>query len=137
MHRNGVSAADAFMSCPRYDLCSANDCPLDPAAALHGGPRHHEPDEEACRASRRTRERGATAHGLPAGFALLPHEREREARRARWEALPPEERVRRAAGLWRGPGPILTGLLEVVRPVRPNVARGDTRSREPVSGRVP
>jgi hypothetical protein len=107
-----MSRTELFRSCPRFGACCANDCPLDPAAALHGGPRHHEPDEEACRASRRTRERVATAHGLPARFALLRHERERDARRARWEALPLEEQERRTAGLWRGPGPVLTGVGE-------------------------
>jgi hypothetical protein len=107
-----VSAAAPFMSCHRYGYCSANDCPLDPDAAMHGGRHQAEPGEEMCRASRCTRERVATAHGLPAGFALFPRERERDARRARWEALPLEEQKRRAAGLWRGSGPVLTGAGE-------------------------
>jgi hypothetical protein len=79
--RTGRAPREPFTSCPRYGYCSANDCPLDPAAALHGGPRHAEPGEEQqCRATRRVRERVAVAHGLPASFALHRREWLRDAR---------------------------------------------------------
>lgn len=98
----GVPTAPPFLSCPRFDSCACNACPLDPDSALHGGPRAALPDEERCRATRTVRERIAAARGLPARFALLPGERERDARRARWAALPPEVKERRKAGLLRG-----------------------------------
>jgi hypothetical protein len=85
-----------FESCPRFEGCSCNVCPLDPLAALHGGPRLALAGEEPCRVSRDARERVAVAHGYPPAWGWLPKEQRREKRRAAWAALPPEERVRRA-----------------------------------------
>jgi hypothetical protein len=125
-----------FVACPRYSSCSCNECPLDAMAAMHGGMRHALENEEPCRARRATREAIAAKHGLPAGFALLPHEREHDARRARWEALPVEEQERRKAGLRRGSGPILTGVCEGTSTRRDEVAPNAPRSQNPVSREV-
>jgi hypothetical protein len=121
-----------FMSCPRYQSCSANDCPLDPEAAMHGGRHAALPGEEVCRASRRVRERVAAAHGLPVGFALLPRERARDGRRAAWLALPAAVREQRAAGLWRGSGPRKSGFGEVTALGGPLGSPSDAPSRIPV-----
>jgi len=127
---------EAPFSCPRYSSCACNDCPLDGMAAMHGGTRHALDNEKPCRAHRATRETIAAKHGLPAGFALLPRERKRDASRARWEALPPEERERRKAGLWRGRGPVLTGVGEGTSAGRADVAPDAPRSEDPVSKRA-
>jgi hypothetical protein len=132
-----MAVLPAFMSCPHYHSCSANDCPLDPDAAMHGGRRFSLPGEEVCRARRRVRERVAAGAGLPPGFALLLHERVRAARRAAWKALPAEERKRRAAGLWRGAGPVQTGICEVMALERPPGTPGGGRSGAPVCMEVP
>lgn len=87
------------MSCPRFEACSCNECPLDPLAAMHGGSHQHLEGEEQCRARRSSRERIAVAHGLPAAWALLPRERANDARREWFAALPAEERERRADAL--------------------------------------
>jgi hypothetical protein len=123
-------------SCPRFSSCACNECPLDPLAAMHGGTRHVLENEEPCRARRATREAIAAKHGLPAGYALLPDEREHDARQARWEALPAEEQERRKAGLWRGPGPVLTGVCEETTTGRDDVAPDAPRSKGSVSERA-
>jgi hypothetical protein len=124
-------------TCPRFNHCACNDCPLDSMAAMHGGTRHVLENEEPCRARRATREAIAAKHGLPAGFALLPHERDGDARRARWEALPLEEQEHRAAGLRRGPGPILTGVCEGTTTGRDDVPPDAPRSSGPVRSENP
>jgi hypothetical protein len=88
-----------FESCPRFERCSCNDCPLDPMSAMHGGPRLALRGEERCRASRVAREAVAVAHGHPAAWGWVPREIRREVRRARWLALPAEERERRREAL--------------------------------------
>ncbi len=88
-----------FESCPRFEGCSCNVCPLDPLSALHGGPRVALPGEETCRASQAAREAVAVAYGYPAAWGWLPREARRDRARARWLALPPEERERRRGRL--------------------------------------
>jgi hypothetical protein len=99
-----------FRSCPRFSDCSCNDCPLDPDAALHGGPRKARPGEMRCRATRSTRERIAMAHGYDQQWALLPGEDRPRGRRAGWINMAPEARARRLAGLTRAPGRPLMAL---------------------------
>jgi hypothetical protein len=91
-----------YEECPSFNDCNANDCPLDPLAAIHGGPRVALPGAEVCKATKASRERIAREHGLLASWAWLPRELEAEARRSRWEKLPDAERQRRAASLKRG-----------------------------------
>jgi hypothetical protein len=93
-----------YIQCPSYQSCACNDCPLDPDAGLHGGPHRAVHGEDECRATRQTRERLASAHGLPTSWALLPCEVEHDRRSATWARLTPEQRARRTAGLWRGLG---------------------------------
>jgi hypothetical protein len=125
--------AAPYLSCPRFECCSANDCPLDPESAMHGGPRQSVLGEETCRAHRAVRERVAAAHGLPLGFALLPHERERDAHRARWMALPPEVRERRTAGLRRGTALPWTGVFQERAVGRSAGTPGEVPEKSPVS----
>jgi hypothetical protein len=91
-----------YESCPSFKSCVCNDCPLDPLAAIHGGPRMAIDGEEECKATKASRERIARAHGLLASWSWLPRELEAEARRSRWEKLADTERKRRAASLNRG-----------------------------------
>lgn len=128
----------AYYSCPRFDSCSCNDCPLDPQAAMHGGSCRAVDGEEECRARRTVRERVASDAGLPAGFALLPRERNSDARRAAWTALPAdvqaqrrgqlEEARRRASALKE------TGVLEATSSQRGNGADDALGVQSPVSG---
>jgi hypothetical protein len=90
--------------CPRFDACSANDCPLDPNAALHGGPCAALAGEMRCRATRSVRERIALAHGYDRHWALLPGEERPAGRRAGWAGMTPDARARRLAGLRKAPG---------------------------------
>lgn len=131
-----MSTLRAFESCPRFQSCNANDCPLDPDAALHGGRRSSLPGEEPCRAQRVVRERIASAHGLAAGFPLLSLERERDARRARWRALSPDVRARRAAGLLRGCDASVTGDSQRKPAGRPPGGPEGHRVEDPVASRV-
>jgi hypothetical protein len=90
---------EIFESCPSFAGCSCNDCPLDPASATHGGRRFALGGEEACRATKASRERVAVTHGLLASWGWTARELEAEARRSRWLNVPDVERARRVAGL--------------------------------------
>jgi hypothetical protein len=91
-----------YENCPSFTDCRCNDCPLDPLAAIHGGPRFAVDGEEGCKATTATREQISRDHGLLGSWAWLPRERDADVRRRRWENLPDAERQRRAAGLLRG-----------------------------------
>jgi hypothetical protein len=93
----------SYQTCPSFPSCSCNGCPLDPGSALRGGTRVALLGEDACRATRGTRERIARAEGIDPRAVLLPHEVERDRRRAMWATLTPDQRARRTAGLQRGP----------------------------------
>lgn len=90
---------EPFRDCPRFEACSCNACPLDPAIAT----RPVLPGEERCVARRRVRERIAAAHvGVLAGRGLLPRELERDKRRAAWAALPADDPRKLAFARERG-----------------------------------
>jgi hypothetical protein len=88
---------EPFEACPQFDACSVNDCPLDPAAELHGGSHFSRKDdpETRCRAHRSTRESVAVAFGYSRDWARTHREVRRDAKRAAWLALPLEERESR------------------------------------------
>jgi hypothetical protein len=88
-----------FEACPQLDTCSVNACPLDPER--HAS--HPDDPEQRCTAHRAVRERIAIAFGFASGWARTPREVKADAARARWLALPEEERARRSAGLLAAP----------------------------------
>ena len=92
---------EPFESCPQFESCSVNDCPLDPAAELHGGSHFSRKDdpETRCKAHRKSRERVAIAFGYAPDWARTRREVRRDAKRAAWLALPLEERERRLKAL--------------------------------------
>ena len=79
-------------------------------------------------AARRVRERVAAECGLPPGYALLPQERDQDARRARWAVLPAEERARRANALLSEGKPFLSRAGEVAPLGRLPAVPGDSHS---------
>lgn len=87
--------------CSRFESCSVNACPLDPDSALHGGPciALDDDPETRCTATRAARERVAVQCGYSAAWARTEREIRRDAAKARWNALPAEERDRRTATL--------------------------------------
>jgi hypothetical protein len=132
-----MTRAEPYRECPRFPLCACNDCPLDPMAAMHGGTRHALELEEPCRARRAARESIAARHGLPAGFAVLPRERNCDARAAAFAALPEGEQARRRTQLAearkRAPAARKTGVFEASGSGRGDGRGSGVRSQNPVS----
>mgnify|MGYP001600835990 FL=1 len=92
---------EPFESCSRFEICSVNDCPLDPGATLHaesgkqGRSSIPGDPETRCRAHRSTRESVAVAYGYSPEWARTHREVRRDAKRARWLALPLDVRESR------------------------------------------
>ena len=83
-----------YLECPQFEGCSVNDCPL-----ADGQFSNLPIDAETeCKARISTRQAIGTKHGLTNG-GLTHKELKREERRARWNALPEEEKQKRLAGL--------------------------------------
>ncbi len=95
-----------YEECSRFDVCSCNNCPLDPESRVatlltdkdRGSKRAPLEGEERCRARRRQRAEIAAKYPtlLPLG-GLLPKDVRKDRGRARWNALPIEEKERRRA----------------------------------------
>jgi hypothetical protein len=83
-----------YRTCPSFDTCACNDCPLDAASALRGGRRVALPGEQPCTATRATREQIAASHGIDPRLVLLPRERRSDDARRRWKELPDDVRAR-------------------------------------------
>jgi hypothetical protein len=121
-----------FEDCPSFEDCACNDCPLDPLAALHGGPRFAMDGDEDCKATKASRERIAREHGLLGSWAWLPRERDTDARRRRWEDLTDAERERRASALLRGPA---ANSSEKPLTADSDAVRASTNAEQGVDGR--
>jgi len=91
--------------CPQFQVCSCNDCPLDPLYEQRG-PRD---EENQCQARKSTR-LGIVAKAAAAGVEVkLPYggltraeyaNQQRSIKaKARWEALSPEEKQKRLSNL--------------------------------------
>jgi len=97
VHRNVAKPQEQqpFKECPRYQVCSCNECPLDYLMLS----RIALPGEMTCRAQRKVREAIALKHpDLPTKgltHAEIAGDSRRAAARARWAALPLEEQARR------------------------------------------
>ena len=100
-----------YRDCPSFERCSNNHCPLDPLADQR--PSMADDPETRCTCRRSTREAIAQRYGLQGG-GLTRRDKGRDARTARWEALPVEEKERRTRHLKlhaRGIKPQRDGLL--------------------------
>ncbi len=105
-----MTEIEPFRQCPKFESCSVNVCPLDPAMLQ----RQALADEDRCRSLRSTRLAIAAEHpNLPtAGLTLAEIARDKRsaAAKARWEALPQAEKDARKARLTHPKG-VLSGVL--------------------------
>lgn len=87
-----------YEECPQFEGCSVNRCPLDPAVEVREQLAND--PETRCGTRRSTRERIAAKYvDILPWQGLTPREQRKERARARWLALPDEERARRVARL--------------------------------------
>ena len=91
----------AYLDCPQFELCSVNDCPLADGffQCLPEDP------ETECKARISTRQAIAKKYNLSNGGLTrreILREKRRQASKARWDALPEEEKQKRIANLKLG-----------------------------------